>query len=50
MEKRKSTGEDIDVNTIYELYSHLNSQESISNSHIKSVCEDTLIEYLINSK
>jgi len=49
MEKRKSTGEDIDVNTIYELYSHLNSQESISNSHIKSVCEDTLIEYLIKN-
>jgi len=49
MEKRKSTGEDIDVNTIYELYSYLNSQESISNSHIKSVCEDTLIEYLIKN-
>lgn len=49
IEIRKSTGEDIDVNTIYELYCYLNGQESHSNSYIKSVCEDTLIEYLTNN-
>ncbi|MBO7718639.1 MAG: hypothetical protein J6S29_00645, partial [Methanosphaera sp.] len=43
---QKSTDETIDVNTIYELYNYLNNQESISKSHVKSVCEDTLIEYL----
>ena len=46
LEVESSTGEDISVNTIYDLYCYLNNQNSISQAHVKSVCEDTLIEYL----
>lgn len=46
LEVEKSSGEDISVNTIYDLYCYLNNQNAISQAHVKSVCEDTLIEYL----
>lgn len=46
VELEKSADEGIDVNTVYELYNYLNHQKSLSKSHVKSVCEDTLIEYL----
>lgn len=46
LELQKDTDEDISINTIYELYNYLNNQVSLSRAHIKTVCEDTLIEYL----
>ena len=45
-ELEKSTDEDVTIDTVYELYNYLNNQQTVSKTHIKSVCEDTLIEYL----